>query len=56
MSEDKEKLRSWEEVAQELSERYNIPLEIVEAIILDYLGLLYYSLTGREPCKGHLLD
>jgi hypothetical protein len=37
------------EVVRLIAERYGVPAELVEAILRDYVALLYFSLTGREP-------
>jgi hypothetical protein len=37
-------LRSFQEVVRELSEKYNIPFEIVENILIDWTKLLYENM------------
>ena len=42
------KLKSLSEVIKEIAERYDVPFEVAEAIIKDYINIQYYALTGRE--------
>ena len=44
-----EQLKSFTEIAIEIAAKYGIQEEIVEAIIREWLGILYYAVTGREP-------
>ena len=40
----KEELRSFQDVVRELSEKYDIPFEIVEGILIDWTKLLYENM------------
>jgi hypothetical protein len=44
-------LRPFRDVVRELSVKYNIPFEIVESILVDWVELLYYS---ARPEKNDL--
>jgi hypothetical protein len=37
------------EVSRLLARKYGLQPEIVESILVDYIALLFFSLTGREP-------
>lgn len=37
----REELKSFQDVVRELSEKYNVPFEIVESILIDWTRLLY---------------
>jgi hypothetical protein len=39
-------LKSFQEVVKELSEKYNVPFEIVENILIDWTRLLYENMRG----------
>ena len=54
MSENKEKLKSFTEVVRELAEKYGIQHELLESILIDWMNILYYATTGRDPSKGDL--
>ncbi|MDP2949851.1 MAG: hypothetical protein Q8P22_09980 [Chloroflexota bacterium] len=42
-------LRSSQEVISDIASTYGVPEEIVEAIILAYIGAIYGGITGRDP-------
>ncbi len=44
-----DKLKSFKEVITEIATKYGIQEETVEAIIIEWLSILYYAATGREP-------
>ena len=44
-----EKLKSFPELVKYLSEQFGVPAEVVEAIIVEWVKVLYLSTTGREP-------
>jgi len=37
-------LKTFQEVVRELSEKYNVPFEIVEEILIDWTRLLYENM------------
>lgn len=39
-------LRTFEDVVRELSEKYNIPYEIVEGILIDWTKILYLDMCS----------
>ena len=39
-------LRSFREVVQEISEKYSIPFEIAESILIDWTKILYEGMTN----------
>jgi hypothetical protein len=39
-----EGLKSFQDVVRELSEKYNVPFEIVESILIDWTKLLYENM------------
>jgi len=39
-----EELKSFQDVVRELSEKYNVPFEIVESILIDWAKLLYENM------------
>jgi hypothetical protein len=41
-------LRSLYEVSQELADQFGIPAEVVEAIIIEWLKILYRGVTNNE--------
>lgn len=43
-----ERLKTFTDVIRELSEKYDIPFEIVESIIMDYVSILYHSISPTE--------
>ena len=42
-------LKPFKGVVRDISEKYGVPEETVEAIIVEWLGVLYYAATGRNP-------
>ena len=44
-----EMLRTFQEVTHDLAAQYQIPEEIVEAILIEWARILYMAMTGREP-------
>lgn len=42
-------LKSFEEVVADLATKYGIQEEVVEALLVEWLGILYYAATGRDP-------
>ena len=49
-------LESIQQIIKELAEKYNIPYEIVEEIIKDYINVQCYALTGREIDERDLFN
>jgi hypothetical protein len=43
-----EKLRSLWEVSQDLAKQFNVPPELVEAIIKEWLRILYVGVTNNK--------
>jgi len=41
-------LKSLQEVSQELADDFDIPAEIIEAIIIEWLKILYKGVTNSE--------
>ena len=42
-------LKSFQEVMRELSEKYGIQMEVLEAIFTEWIAILFYSATGKNP-------
>ena len=42
-------LKSFREIVKDISEKFGVPEETTEAIIVEWLGVLYYAATGRNP-------
>ena len=40
----KGELKSFQDVVRELSEKYNVPFEIIEGILIDWTKLLYENM------------
>jgi phosphate starvation-inducible membrane PsiE len=41
-------LKSLQEIIKEFSEKYHVPYEIIEQILIDFIAIEYYGLTGRK--------
>ena len=44
----KESLKSLKEISRDIADDFGIPTEIVEAIIVRWIKILYLGVTGKE--------
>jgi hypothetical protein len=47
-----EELKSFQDVVRELSEKYNVPFEIVESILIEWTKLLYENMRESFNLEG----
>ncbi len=50
------KLKPFLEVVREIAEKYNVPTEIAESIIRDFIALLYGQIHGVEDKDLEVFD
>ena len=51
---NKNPIKSFDEVVKWIAQQYVVPEETVEAIICDYIRILYLSATGHDPKDDYL--
>ena len=51
-----DELRSFEDIVRELSNKHNVPFEIVESILIDWTKILYENMIGNTVERLYSLD
>ena len=47
-----DELKPAQKIIYELADKYNVPYEIVETILIEFVSIIYFSLTRREPNRN----